>query len=95
MQYVFPCILIPESGGYSAIFPDIPGGTQGKTLYEALTMAEEMLAFMLATAEEDGDEIPIPTPLDKVEIPAGGFLTLIKADIEEYLRKNRSAAGVA
>ena len=85
MKLVYPCVLIPEKvGGYSVIFPDIGGGTQGETLYEALEMAEDMANFMVSTAPEDGAEIPTPTPLEKVEVPEGAILTLIRVDTDAY-----------
>lgn len=88
MKYVYPCILTPlEGGGYSVKFPDIAGGTQGKTLYEALEMAEDAAGFMITTAPDDGEQIPAPTPLDKIEVPAGAFVTLIKVDTEAYRLK--------
>lgn len=41
MKGVYPCILVPEEiGGFSVLFPDFGGATQGETLYEALEMAE-------------------------------------------------------
>ena len=87
MKMVFPCKLIAEEvGGYSVIFPDIAGGTQGETLYEALEMAEALVGFMLTSLEE-GEEIPEPTPLEKVEVEKGSFVTLIKVDTAEYLQK--------
>ena len=87
MKAVYPAILTPEEiGGYSVIFPDIAGGTQGETLYEALEMAEALVGFMLPSLE-DGEEIPEPTPLEKVEVEKGSFVTLIKVDTAEYLQK--------
>lgn len=85
MKKVYPCVLIPETiGGYSVIFPDVPGATQGEDLYEALTMAEDALGLMLTTAEDEGQSIPEPTPLNEVEVPENGFVTLVKADTDAY-----------
>lgn len=94
MKYVYPCILTPlEGGGYSVKFPDIAGGTQGKTLYEALEMAEDAAGFMVTTAPDDGEKIPVPTPLDKLKIPKGAFATLIKVDTEAYRLKMNASDG--
>ena len=86
MKAVYPAILTPEKVGYSVVFPDIAGGTQGDTLYEALEMAESLVGFMLTSLEE-GEEIPEPTPLEKIEVAKGSFVTLIKVDTAEYLQK--------
>lgn len=81
MKYVYPCILIPEEiGGYSVTFPDIAGATQGDTLLEALEMAQDLASAEVSAVLEDGEEIPIPTPPEKIEVPAGAFMTLITVD---------------
>jgi len=38
----------------------------------------------LESAEDDGDEILPPTPLEKVKLEDGEFVTLIKADTDAY-----------
>ena len=88
MKMVFPCKLIAEKvGGYSVIFPDIAGGTQGETLYEALFMADDFANFAVSSALEDGEEIPQPTPLEKIEVKAGEILQLVRVDTEEYRKR--------
>lgn len=88
MKCVYPCLLRFEEGfGYSVIFPDFGGGTQGKTLYEALEMAENFLGFAITSSIEDGDEIPNPTPIEKINAPLGTTLSFIRIDTEEYLNK--------
>ena len=81
MKYVYPCVFIPEEvGGFSVIFPDIAGATQGENLYEALYMAEDALALMLEGIESRGEKAPKPTPLEKIELPPGAFVSFIKVD---------------
>lgn len=88
MKCVYPCVLSFEEGyGFSVIFPDFAGATQGDTLYEALMMAEDFLNFAISSSEDDGDKIPEPTPLEKVKLETGEFVTLIKADTDEYRKK--------
>ena len=85
MKCVFPCVFIPEEvGGYSVIFPDIGGGTQGETLEEALDMAEDFANFAMSGPFEPDEEIPSPTPPEKVVVPEGAFMTLIRVDTDEY-----------
>ena len=83
MKYVYPAVIEYEEGiGYGVYFPDVEGAiTSGKTLYEALEMAEDALCSMLTDWEDakagkhaivDGVEIPMtnkitsPTPIEKV-----------------------------
>lgn len=88
MKCIFPCILIPDGNpGYSVIFPDIAGATQGDTLEEALDMAEDLANFAMSGPFEEGEKIPTPTPPEKVVVPAGAFMTLIRVDTESYERK--------
>lgn len=52
---------------YGVSFPDFPGCvTAGGDLDEARGMAEEALAFHVDGMIEDGDPIPVPTPLETV-----------------------------
>ena len=93
MKYVFPAIFrVAVEGGYCIEFPDIKSAvTQGNDLYDALCMAEDVLNLTLMTMEDDGEKIPLPTVLAKVEIPdeeftlrEGSFVAPIKADTDAY-----------
>ena len=86
-KYVFPAILKQEDSGYSVNFPDVPGCiTQGSTLSEALTMAEDALNLMLYTCEEDKLPINVPSDIRTLKLEADEFASLISADTIEYRR---------
>ncbi len=93
-KYVFPAIFLPENKGmYSVFFPDIDGCTTcGNNLTHALEMANDALALMLYDMEEDGDNIPNPTPLNKVKTEGNEFVTYIYADTFEYRKKFNNKA---
>lgn len=78
--YIYPAVFDPcEEGGYSITFPDLPGCiSEGDTLEEAFRMAKEAATLHLWGMEDDGDPIPIHTSPDKIEIPLGGFVSLIE-----------------
>ncbi|ADQ39774.1 Uncharacterized protein family UPF0150 [Caldicellulosiruptor acetigenus I77R1B] len=78
-KYIFPAIFEPgENGGYCVYFPDLPGCiTEGKTLEEALYMAKDALELHLYGLEEDNEEIPEPTPPEKLDVPKGAFVVPI------------------
>ena len=71
MKYVYPAIFYCAiEGGYYVEFPDVEGAvTSGETLYEAIEMAEDILAMSLADYENfkagkydttpDGNEIKV------------------------------------
>ena len=62
-KYVYPAIFTPEeSGGYSVRFPDVKNCfTDGDTLAEALTNAEDALCLMLYDLEQARGTICKPT----------------------------------
>lgn len=94
MKYVYPAIFTPETeGGYSVAFPDVEGCyTQGEDLAEAIFMAEDALALTLYGLEEDGQTIPVPTPLSEIKASEGDTVTLVKADTMEYRKMYNSKA---
>lgn len=84
MKLVYPCILIPDgSPGYSVIFPYIGEATSGETLYEAVYMAEDLIKQVIEDAQEENHSYPTPPPPEKVEVPKGAFMTLIRVDTEK------------
>ena len=107
MEYVYPAIFYKDKelpDAWSVIFPDVEGATTcGYSLYEALEMAEDSLAGMLALWEDfkEGrsnfpamkNRIVKPTPIKDVaaepdEYSSEAFVSLIKADTDAYRKEN-------
>ena len=69
-RYIFPAIFTyyDDGGDIAITFPDLPGCTSQSPPNEkkAMSMANEALSGHLLCMEEDDDEIPVPTPPDKV-----------------------------
>jgi predicted RNase H-like HicB family nuclease len=67
-----------EDGGYVAWFPALPGcQTQGRTLEEVIAMAKDALAGYLAWLQEDGEPLPVETPVSRqvvMELPVSASL---------------------
>lgn len=80
-EYIYPALIIPEDeGGYSVIFPDLPGCfTQGETITEASSAAQEALELHMYGLEEDGDLIPTPSLPENIERAANTFLVPVRA----------------
>ena len=94
MKYVYPAVFSradePEELWYVE-FPDVEGAfTDAKSLYEAIEMAEDVLASMLVTYEDykagkfvDSDGKPLelknrivdPTPIEQVKAEPDEFST--------------------
>lgn len=85
-KYVYPAIFTEEDNGqYSVCFPDVNGCyTCGDSLIDAMEMAEDALAMMLAGAEKDGISIPIATPIKQVVVDDKSFVTLIFCNTTNY-----------
>lgn len=88
-------------------FPDVEGAvTFGHSLYEAIYMAEDALAGMLVMWEDfkaGKSDLPMsnrivePTPIGEIkaepdEFSTEAFVTLIKADTDEYRKQLANSA---
>lgn len=66
-RYFYPAIFTYEPDQeISVVFPDLDVATSGENEDDALISARELLGCALYGLEEDGEEIPSPTPLSKV-----------------------------
>lgn len=67
-RYFYPAIFTYEPEQEIAVdFPDLKCATSGINDDDALLSARELLGCVLYGMEEDGEEIPAPTPLSKIE----------------------------
>lgn len=72
----------PEANGYTVFFPDLPGCiTEGDDYNQAIRMAKEALELHLYGMEKDGEELPVATNPENIELNRGQFVTLIEADM--------------
>ena len=81
-----------EEGGFWVSFPDFPECfTEGDDMAQAYEMAVEAMGLALVSRREEGEEIPNPTEIDKVDIEEG-TLAIIEFDMLEYQKKHNSRA---
>lgn len=67
-RYFYPAIFIYEPGKKITIdFPDLKCATSGINDDDALLSARGLLGNVLNGLEEDGEEIPAPTPLSEIK----------------------------
>ena len=101
MLNIYPAIFTQsKKGGYAVVFPDLNHlATCGDDMQEAMEMAIDCLAGYLFTEKLDGNKIPAPTPLEKVDVHsedieafmddvADQFVKLVSVDVEEYAAKH-------
>jgi predicted RNase H-like HicB family nuclease len=66
-RYCYPAVFTYEPGQEIAVvFPDLDVATSGTDENDALLSARELLGCALFGMEEDGNEIPAPTPLSEI-----------------------------
>lgn len=84
MTYVYPVIFEEaEEGGYVVTVPDIPCCfTQGDDMADAIFMAEDVIAMMLADYEDRGEAVPTPSKIE--DIKTSGVVSLVRADTDEW-----------
>ena len=77
-RYFYPAIFIYEPGKEIAVdFPDLKCATSGTNDDDAFLSARELLGCVLSGLEEDGEEIPAPTPLSKSRLKENERAVLI------------------
>ncbi|MFG6353482.1 MAG: type II toxin-antitoxin system HicB family antitoxin [Oscillospiraceae bacterium] len=94
MQYVYPAIFHPNSdGSYTIAFPDLPGCvTEGKTLENALYMAQDALSVWLEYTLDHKETIPEATAIQNVTAEQGEFVNLIRAEIKDNRAVRRTVS---
>jgi len=91
MKLIYPACFYPcEEGGYTVIFPDLPGCiTEGDTLTDAIDMAIDAASGWLLDEVENNKLIPKASDIKQI-VPdeyENGFVTLIGVDLDEYSKK--------
>ncbi len=51
-----------------------------------IAMAEEALGMVLADYLENGETLPMPTPLNEIEVTGADFKTLIRVNVADFLK---------
>lgn len=83
--YVFPAIFTYEDDGISIEFPDLPGCFScGNTTEEAVEMSKEALGLHIYGMEDDNDDIPNPTQIEKIELAKNQIPMLIEVYMPMY-----------
>jgi predicted RNase H-like HicB family nuclease len=77
-RYTFPAYFYFDDDGITIEFPDLPGCLPcAQTPEEAFSRAEEAMGLHLYGMEQDGDEIPTPTPVQDLHPEDGAVIAMI------------------
>lgn len=77
-RYFYPAVFTyEEEQEIAVVFPDLDVATSGTNDDDALLSARELLGCAMYGLEEDGEDIPAPTPLSKVTVEENQRAVLI------------------
>ena len=87
-SYTYPAVFTKEAdGGYSIRFPQLDGCfSQGETLEEALTGAEEALSLYCTVLVEDKKSLPAASNAREIAVPTDGILSLVNGKLSPRTR---------
>ena len=105
MNYVYPAVFYEEEGKISVIFPDLGNlATFGDNMADDMRMAQDACGLYLFTALRDGDPLPAPSSLGKINPAAilkefemesaaeSAFVNMVLVDMTEYARQHSDKA---
>lgn len=89
--YMYPALFQPDGDMWTVTFPDIDNAfTSADTLEEAIIDAQAVLEDCMYFREEQDDEIPVPSKLNDIVLPSGGFVQMVVA-VMKHARDNWAA----
>ncbi len=85
MEYVYPAIFHRnEDKSYTVTYPDLPGCiSEGKTLGNAIYMAQSALTQWIGYLVDKRQEIPSASSIEEVKPSDGDFVNLICAELRD------------
>lgn len=94
MDYIYPAIFEQNNdGSYTIIFPDLPGCiSEGKSLANAIDMAQSALTQWIEYLLEEKENIPDPSQTKKLNILDNQFVNFVRADIRDNRAVRRTVS---
>ena len=94
MEYVYPAVFHPnEDGSYTICYPDLPGCiSEGKSLANAMYMAQSALTEWLDYMTDKGLDIPTASSMGSVVAESGEFVNLIRAEVKDESAVKRTVS---
>jgi antitoxin HicB len=96
IRIVYPVDIETVDGEYIVSFPDFGwGATSGNSLAEALAEAEDCLSEILAQLIQNGEEIPLPSDVEKGQYCVSptaeiAIKALLYLTLQEVMKGNKS-----
>ncbi|OPY58243.1 MAG: Antitoxin HicB [Pelotomaculum sp. PtaU1.Bin065] len=94
MEYIFPAIFEQNSdGSYTITFPDLPGCiSEGKSLGNAMYMAQSALTQWVEYLLEEKENIPVPSNIKTIKPSSNQFVNLVRAEIRDNRAVRRTVS---
>ncbi|MGN0586904.1 MAG: type II toxin-antitoxin system HicB family antitoxin [Oscillospiraceae bacterium] len=90
-NYIYPAVFDYAEDGISIEFPDLPGCLPcADTVEEAVKNAKEALMLHLYGMEEDNEEIPEPTPINKISAEKNQAIILVDVFMPPFREKQHT-----
>lgn len=82
MNYIYPAVFqINNDNTYTIIFPDLPGCiSEGKSLSNAIDMAQNALTQWIEYLLEEKEIIPNPTDIKAIGTTNNQFVSLVRSN---------------
>lgn len=91
MREAYPIILTRGQKYVVVSIPDFDINTQGEDFADAMEMARDAIGLMGIDMQDDGKELPTPTPISELTVE-NSVVTLVDIDFDIYRRKNELRA---
>ena len=91
MKNAYPIILTQGQKYVVVSIPDFDINTQGEDFADAMEMARDAIGLMGLDMQDDGKELPTPTPISELTVE-NSVVTLVDIDFDVYRRKNELRA---
>ena len=94
MEYVYPAIFHKnEDESYTLTYPDLPGCiSEGKTLGNAMYMAQSALTQWIGYLADKKQEIPSASTSKKIKTSKSEFVNLICAEVKDARAVKRTVS---
>lgn len=93
-EYVYPAVFQANGDGtFTITYPDLPGCiSEGKSLGNAMYMAQSALAQWIEYLADKNQEIPAASDLKSIETVQNEFVNLIRAEIKDNRAVKRTVS---
>ena len=93
-EYVYPALFHKnDDNSYTITYPDLPGCiSEGKSLENALYMAESALTQWMEYLSDSKQPIPDSTPMQEVAVESVEFVNLIRTDVKDNRAVRRTVS---